>query len=88
VSYQFALMAMTDGQDLHHLTKPGRSSVAWGILKYQIGAELGKEHWINFGANWKDAAPVVLNVFYWDAVVRREVVLTQNEVATMEYLIV
>jgi hypothetical protein len=88
VSYQFALMAMTEGHDLHHLTKPGRSGAAWGIIKYWMNAEFGKEHWINFGAQWKDVEPVVTTVFYWDAMKRREVFLTQQEVATMEYLIV
>lgn len=84
----FVFRAMFDARRLHHLTRRGQSSIAFGAVQYYIGGMGGPRHWINFGATWKDVEPVTLNVFFYDAVIRKEVFLTQQEQNTFDDLIV
>lgn len=81
----FAMRAMLLAQDLHDSTNQGQSSVAFGMVNYWIDADINKKHWINFGANWKDTTPLVLNAFFWEPQTRREVFLSQQELNTCEY---
>lgn len=85
---KFARRAALEAIDLHDDTRPGKSSIAFGVLKYRIGGEVGKEHWINVGANWKATGPVILNVFFYEPMTRSEVFLTQQELFTCEYVII
>jgi hypothetical protein len=80
----FVFRAMFDARRLHHLTYPGKSSIAFGALQYYIGGLGGPRHWINFGVNWKDVEPVKLDLFFYDAVERREAFLTQQEHNTLD----
>lgn len=86
----FALRAMLEARYLHHETHPGLSGIAFGMVLYQIGGLGGNRHWLNFGVNWKNVkapAPVVLNLFFYEAFTREEAFPTQQELNTCEYLV-
>jgi hypothetical protein len=76
-----AFRAMVEGQDLQ---KESGHGVAWGVIKYHIGGLGGPRHWINWGANWRSTKPVVINLFFYDAIYREETFLTQEEMHTCE----